>query len=394
MAAHEVFISYSTRDRPAADAVVAALEDAGARCWIAPRDIVPGADWGASICNAIAQCRVLLLLLSCDSNESDMVKREVELAASKRILLLPFYLERVELSDALRFFLGTCHWLDASEPPLERHLKALTAAVEALLAGHTFERRPAAAARRPEQREQAALRDVDAVLGRLRGPAGPVSLERVCDVTAAAIRHGAPIYNDGSHDGCARIYLHAAKGLLEVLGPGGSPAAGPLRDARFVRDELAPVVARYPSVTAANATDAAWALRRVFDRLPMRAIVLHGVGEVNGAIEALRGAGRPPALSDAVVVIRGAIAHGNVLYQGKDLWGCAELHLHTARRLLSVAGGADEAARVLRAELGSFADVEVVDEEGAEEMAWRLYEAFLRVLKAAGVTVADSAAQV
>src|SRR5215472_7170060 len=40
-----VFISHSSKDREIADAICAHLESAGIKCWIAPRDIEPGATW-------------------------------------------------------------------------------------------------------------------------------------------------------------------------------------------------------------------------------------------------------------------------------------------------------------------------------------------------------------
>jgi hypothetical protein len=52
------FISYSSKDKPAADATCAVLESAGIRCWIAPRDIRPGTEYGAAIIDAIDRCRV------------------------------------------------------------------------------------------------------------------------------------------------------------------------------------------------------------------------------------------------------------------------------------------------------------------------------------------------
>ena len=55
--AHDVFISHSHADKPAADAACAALEAKGIRCWIAPRDINPGQDWAASIVEAIRGAR-------------------------------------------------------------------------------------------------------------------------------------------------------------------------------------------------------------------------------------------------------------------------------------------------------------------------------------------------
>ena len=51
--AHDVFISYSSKDKAVADAVCAGLEGRGIACWMAPRDIVPGVDWGAAIIDAI-----------------------------------------------------------------------------------------------------------------------------------------------------------------------------------------------------------------------------------------------------------------------------------------------------------------------------------------------------
>ena len=46
--AHDVFISYSHRDQKVADAVCGRLEQAGHRCWIAPRDVGAG-EWGKAI---------------------------------------------------------------------------------------------------------------------------------------------------------------------------------------------------------------------------------------------------------------------------------------------------------------------------------------------------------
>ena len=40
--AMDIFISYATADKATAEAACAALEAKGIRCWIAPRDVVPG----------------------------------------------------------------------------------------------------------------------------------------------------------------------------------------------------------------------------------------------------------------------------------------------------------------------------------------------------------------
>jgi hypothetical protein len=58
--AHDVFSSHSEKDKAVADAVVARLEAESVSCWVAPRDVVPGADWGESIINAIESSRIMI----------------------------------------------------------------------------------------------------------------------------------------------------------------------------------------------------------------------------------------------------------------------------------------------------------------------------------------------
>lgn len=68
--AFDTFISYSSKDKTTADAVCAVLEQAGIRCWIAPRDIRPGGEYGGAIIEAIDQCRVMVLIFSSGANSS------------------------------------------------------------------------------------------------------------------------------------------------------------------------------------------------------------------------------------------------------------------------------------------------------------------------------------
>jgi hypothetical protein len=131
--AHDVFISYSTADKPAADAVCSILEKSGVRCWIAPRDIMPGADWGGSIVNGIRASRVLLLVFSTNANRSNQIKREVEVAADSGVTIVPLRIENILPSDSFKYFLGNIHWLDALTPPLERHLQEVATKVVAIL---------------------------------------------------------------------------------------------------------------------------------------------------------------------------------------------------------------------------------------------------------------------
>lgn len=131
--AHDVFISYSHEDKTTADAVCATLEANGIRCWIAPRDVLPGSDWGESIIDAITDACAMVLVFSSNSNKAVHVKSEVERAVNKGIAIIPFRIEDVLPSKSLEYFISTHHWLDALTPPLEKHLQHLAATMKVLL---------------------------------------------------------------------------------------------------------------------------------------------------------------------------------------------------------------------------------------------------------------------
>ncbi len=130
----DVFVSYSTVDKAVADAVVAAHEQAGIRCWYAPRDIPPGADWGKSITKAIHDTAMMVLVFSGNSNRSQRVLDEINYAISEGKPILPFRIEAVEPSGALRLHLSSRHWLDAYDPTWEGYIESLVRSVSAILA--------------------------------------------------------------------------------------------------------------------------------------------------------------------------------------------------------------------------------------------------------------------
>lgn len=137
--AHEVFISYSSKDKSTADAVCAVLEFNGIRCWIAPRDAMAGHSWSESIVNAIKGARVMVLVFSAHVNYSTHIAREVERAVSRGVPIIPFRIEEVKPSSSLEYFISTSHWLDAFTLPIEQHLQHLTQVVLQILGRVTAE---------------------------------------------------------------------------------------------------------------------------------------------------------------------------------------------------------------------------------------------------------------
>jgi uncharacterized membrane protein YhaH (DUF805 family) len=129
----DVFISYPHENKAVADAACAKLEAEGIRCWIAPRDIAPSADWASSIVDAIDNCRVMVLIFSAYTNRSRQVGREVQQAFDGEKPVVPFRIENVAPEKSLRYYMGPVHWLDALTPPFEQHLQKLAVSVRALI---------------------------------------------------------------------------------------------------------------------------------------------------------------------------------------------------------------------------------------------------------------------
>lgn len=121
---HLVFVSHSSADKAIADAICHYLEEAGIRCWIAPRDINTS-DWAGSIMDGLRRSDVFVVVISHNSIPSPEVTKEVTEATHTCQYILPFKVDEEALSDRLRYHLGPCHWLDAVTPPMEKRLEEL-----------------------------------------------------------------------------------------------------------------------------------------------------------------------------------------------------------------------------------------------------------------------------
>jgi hypothetical protein len=125
MVDHDVYISYAQNDKPVADAMCAMLESNRIRCWIAPRDLVQRMDSLPQMLKAIDTCKVLVVIFSSHANNSLHVSKECTRAIDSGKVIIPFRIEDTLPSDAMKYLIGTPHWLDALTPPIEQHLLRL-----------------------------------------------------------------------------------------------------------------------------------------------------------------------------------------------------------------------------------------------------------------------------
>jgi hypothetical protein len=126
----DVFISYSHKDKITTDLMCDTLEENGIKCWVAPRDILPGSEWSGAIIHGIESTKIMVLVFS---NISGQVVREVERAVSKNIIIIPFKIEDVKMSPSMEYLVSMSHWLNACDQPLENKLTEFVENVKKLM---------------------------------------------------------------------------------------------------------------------------------------------------------------------------------------------------------------------------------------------------------------------
>ncbi|MCR5828724.1 MAG: toll/interleukin-1 receptor domain-containing protein [Lachnospiraceae bacterium] len=132
---YDVFVSYSSKDKNVADAIVADFEQHGIRCWYAPRDIMPGTSWVSAITDALRMVKVQVLIYTDESNTSRQVMNEVALAFNEGKTIVPFRLSETRMSDEFEYYLSRVHWLDAITRNLADNITQLRNYVEVILSG-------------------------------------------------------------------------------------------------------------------------------------------------------------------------------------------------------------------------------------------------------------------
>lgn len=110
---HDVFISYSSQNKEAAQAICHTLEQNEIKCWMAPRDIPPGSEYGDLIDEAIKKASVVVVLFSETAATSLWVKGELNVAFEEQKVIIPFRLDETPLQGQNRIILNQKHWIDA-----------------------------------------------------------------------------------------------------------------------------------------------------------------------------------------------------------------------------------------------------------------------------------------
>ncbi len=127
---HDVFLSFSFADQPAAEEIVNALTTKyGITCWICTREIDGGARYKRLIPEAIRTAKVVVFLQSETAVKSKEIPKEIGLAFDSDKTIIPFKIDSAPLQGDLEYDLYGVEYIDATVPTKEQRIHDLAVAI-------------------------------------------------------------------------------------------------------------------------------------------------------------------------------------------------------------------------------------------------------------------------
>jgi hypothetical protein len=246
-----IFISYASQDQKVASTLCKALEGRGYPCWIAARDIAPGENFQISIVRAIRAARIMLLVFTGNSNNSEEMAKELALASQSRLIVVPLRIEDVRQNDAFAYEFATRQWIDFFAD-WETAMEQLAQRISVALATEAV--KPAAATPAPASQPgptpdviAAAIASQPAEAARSTQPAATTAVLSAAELSAAAAPAGPSSFQPAeAPKRGAPVMLFVAIGVLLVVAVAGAAVVAP----SFLAKKPAPPPAAVAAVSA------------------------------------------------------------------------------------------------------------------------------------------------
>lgn len=137
------FISYSTKNQSAADAMRTLFNKHDIDTWMAPYDIPAGSEYAEVLYDALSKCSCLVLMLTNVSQNSQWVRKEVNIAITNGKTIIPVKLEDIELNSMMKFYLNDqqivpVHVIDDNSAEIQSILKSVIGLIEKKEEAHVF----------------------------------------------------------------------------------------------------------------------------------------------------------------------------------------------------------------------------------------------------------------
>jgi hypothetical protein len=139
-----VFISHSSRDNAVGQRLCDWLESKGVPCWYSsrPSDLDPGSEWDDSIVAALDESVAVVLLFSKEANGSRWVKRELAMANTRSLPILPARLDTIPPAGGMEAYLATVQWTDLDLDKWDESLEYLVDELKRIGTGEAHREKP------------------------------------------------------------------------------------------------------------------------------------------------------------------------------------------------------------------------------------------------------------
>ena len=127
----QVFISYSRRDSEFAHCLSEALAAKGFKTWLDMSSIQIGSIWREEIVNAIERSTYFVVLLSSRSIYSDNVSKELSIAESANVAILPVLIDDVKLPARMKYQLAGVQFIRFQDHSFEEGVSSLLSGMRA-----------------------------------------------------------------------------------------------------------------------------------------------------------------------------------------------------------------------------------------------------------------------
>lgn len=115
---YDVFISYSRKDSAIADEICGAFDQAGITYFIDRQGMGGTANYVTKIADEIDNSKAMLLLASANSYKSEYVSIELHYAFEKKIVVLPYALDKTQIPKDFKILLIRANWHYINEDPI------------------------------------------------------------------------------------------------------------------------------------------------------------------------------------------------------------------------------------------------------------------------------------
>lgn len=108
---HDIFISYSNKDRHIVHKYAAYLESLGYNVWYDCKGLHCGAEFSTTIADAIKSSKLVIFFSSENSNKSDWTKGEILLARKLNKTILPIKIDKTDYDNSIAIILLPLHYI-------------------------------------------------------------------------------------------------------------------------------------------------------------------------------------------------------------------------------------------------------------------------------------------